>query len=947
MVLDVEEFVKSSRYQFYEFEYKIMADAVMIGSILEDRNGNIWMGGGKELFFWDRSETTKTNSIRLLGYSNEQGLIASAVSSLLEDQEGRIWIGSKNGISVWDGNNFTHFSMDHGLSATGITQMTMDYNGKIWIGTKGGGISIWDGQGFYSYTEDQGLPASSVYSFHIDQNQNIWTATNLGVIKLLTKVDGQLYYEIINEYTGAAQMRASDVLVSNSNKLWTVNLKNIDVIDLEVQTPNIAKPKLSIVGVQPFFDQFDWRQVSKTIIADETMLTGYQEIPLSKVKFDSVYRFSNLPVDAEFPYNINHLTFQWSSTYWADPTSIQYSYLLKGQDQSWSPLVKENKITYNDLDPGGYTLKVRAIAGNARWSDTASYSFTIRPPIWATWFAYTFYGLCGIGFVLGLRHYERKRFILKQKARSLEEVDKVKTEFFTNISHELRTPLTLILGPLKTLREGTYKGDKKSLLTMMAQNGNRLLRLVNQLLDLSKIDQGKLKLALENCDLNELAQSVVANFDSAASIKNIDLEFFDNDVPVNNWIDREKIKQVLFNLISNAIKFTPIGGNIRVSVASETSKQHPDGAIEIVVKDTGIGIPENELSNIFDRFYQVNKSNQDESEGTGIGLALVQKLVHLHNGEIKVESEPGWGTTFKVLLPVTTALTSGRRPVTPEPEVVAPYLPDAASLISVEDESNGKHLPVLLIVEDNAQMRQYIKSCLGDNYNYFEASNGVEGLKAANSKLPELILCDVMMPVMDGYEFCKKMHEHDATAHIPFIFLTAKADHESQIKGLKVGSVDYVIKPFDANELRLKIRNHLDRMQQFRSFFGKQLTIKGDIDVVDSLDERFLKKAIAVVEDHIDNHEFSVNEFSRQTGLSQTQLYRKLMTLTGLSPSAFIRSIRLKKAAQLILQNYGNTSDVTYAVGFNNLSYFAKCFKEQFGVSPSGYGRARLPNQTP
>ncbi len=946
-VLDVEEFVKSSRYQFYEFEYKIIADAVIIKSILEDRNGNIWMGGGKGLFFWDRSETTKTNSIRLLEYSNEQGLATNHISSLLEDQEGRIWIGSNSGIFIWDGNNFTRFSMDHGLSSNSINQMTMDYNGRIWIGTRKGGITVWDGQGFYSYTDHQGLPASSVYSIHIDQNQNIWAATNYGVIKLWTEVDGQLHYEMMNEYNGVAQARASDVFVSNSNKLWTVNLKNIDVVNLELQTPDTAKPKLPIAGVQPFFDQFDWRHVSNSIIAGETILTGDQEIPLSKVKYDSVYRFSNLPVNPEFPHSINNLTFHWSSSYWADPTSIQYSYLLKGQDQSWSPLVKENKITYNDLDPGGYTLKVRAIAGNARWSDTASYSFTIRPPIWATWFAYTFYGLCGIGFVLGLRHYERKRFILKQKARSLEEVDKVKTEFFTNISHELRTPLTLILGPLKTLQEGTYKGDKKSLLTMMAQNGNRLLRLVNQLLDLSKIDQGKLKLALENCDLNELAQSVVANFDSAASIKNIDLEFFDNDVPVNNWIDREKIKQVLFNLISNAIKFTPIGGNIRVSVASETSKQHPDGAIEIVVKDTGIGIPENELSNIFDRFYQVNKSNQDESEGTGIGLALVQKLVHLHNGEIKVESEPGWGTTFKVLLPVTTAPTSGRRPVTPEPEVVAPYLPDTASLVSVEAESNGKHLPVLLIVEDNAQMRQYIKSCLGDHYNYFEASNGIEGLKMADSELPDLILSDVMMPEMDGYEFCEKIREQDATAHIPLIFLTAKADHESQIKGLEIGSVDYVIKPFDAHELQLKIQNHLDRIHQFRSFFSKQLAIKGEIDVVESLDEKFLKKAIAVVEDHMDNHEFSVNEFSRQAGLSQTQLYRKLMTLTGLSPSAFIRSIRLKKAAQLILQNYGNTSDVTYAVGFNNLSYFAKCFKEQFGVSPSGYGRARLPNQTP
>ncbi len=461
-VLDVEEFIKSSRYQFYEFKYKIMAEASVIGSILEDRNGNIWMGASKGgLFFWDRSEKPKTNSIRLLEYSNEQGLATNNISSLLEDQEGRIWIGSNSGIFVWDGNNFTRFTMDHGLSDNKVTHMTMDYNGRIWIGTKGGGINIWDGQGFYSYTGQPGYPVNLVYSIHIDQNKNIWAATNRGVIKLWTEVDGQLHYKMMNEYNGVAQARASDVFVSNSNKLWAIGRKNIDVVDLELQTPDTTKPKLAIVGVQPFFDQFDWRHVSKTIIAGETMLTGYQEILLSKVKYDSVYRFSNLPVEPEFPYNINQLSFQWSCIYWEDPTSIQYSYILEGQDQNWSPLIRENKVTYNNLQPGEYTLKVRAVAGNGQWSNTANYSFTVKPPIWATAGAYTFYGLVAIGLVLGLRHYERMRFILMQKAKSLEEIDQAKTEFFTNISHELRTPLTLILGPLKALREDTYKGDKR------------------------------------------------------------------------------------------------------------------------------------------------------------------------------------------------------------------------------------------------------------------------------------------------------------------------------------------------------------------------------------------------------------------------------------------------------------------------------------------------------
>ena len=950
-IFDPEQFGNDRlQYLYYGFEHLPYPNVSGMVSLLEDRDRNIWLGGKMHdgLFYWDRSNDGSHKNVTFLRYRKEQGLDASWIYSLTEDQLGRIWIGSMEGVTVWDGNTFTRFTAEEGLTDNVVSAMAVDSDGHIWIATKTGGINIWDGKGFTRYIEQRGSPTNVIGGFFFNSG-DIWARTNAGVRRFRKDKNGVLHYQSLNIYQGVDRSRMSGGLLDSKKRLWACSQSNLDMIDLKSQDQDTLRPKLSIFEVQPFFDQFDWRQVQRSLANGEHVETGDLRVSLAHVKYDSVYRFTNLPGNPRYSYNINHLTFVWSGNYWADPTSLRYSYVLEGKDQSWSPLVKENNVTFTDLRSGSYTLKVRAVAGNARWSDTASYSFSVNPPIWATAGAYTLYGLCALGLVLGLRHYERKRFVLRQKANSLEEIDKVKTEFFTNISHELRTPLTLILGPLKAIQEGTFKGDKSSMMSMMSQNGRRLLQLVNQLLDLSKLDQGKLQLHAENYEINELVQSVVSNFDSAASIKNIDLEFSPVDTSMLIALDQEKIKQVLFNLVGNAIKFTPEGGSIKVSLAAidrwDGHPDHTEGAVKITVWDSGIGIPKEELSNIFNRFYQVSSTAEKESGGTGIGLALAQKLVHLHHGTIEVESKVGWGTVFTVVLPVVKTPESSPSLSKPQQATDASYVPETVSgAMDQSDGSNGANLALLLIVEDNAQMRQYIMSCLGDSYHYLQASNGQEGLRLADNKLPDLILSDVMMPEMDGYEFCRKVRGQDTTNHIPFIFLTAKADQPSLIKGLKIGSNDYVTKPFDDEVLRLKVRNHLDKMDHYRSFFSKQLAIKGDIETVESLDDAFLNRAIQEVKRYMDNHEFTVSDFAREIGMSQTQLYRKLMALTGQSPSAFIRSIRLKKAAQLIVQDYGNTSEVAYAVGFNNLSYFAKCFKEQFGVAPSSYGKTSVQN---
>ena len=642
----------------------------------------------------------------------------------------------------------------------------------------------------------------------------------------------------------------------------------------------------------------------------------------------------------ELPPGIS-FTLEFAALDYINPGMTRYRYKMEGIDGNWSPRDFNRTVTYAKLSLGAYTFRVAASNSDGSWNNEGrNLNILIHPHWWQTWWAYALYAL-GVGcLVLLLRNYERKQFILKQKAKSLEVIDKAKNEFFANISHELRTPLTLITGPLKALREGNYKGDTASLLDMMSRNGDRILRLVNQLLDLSKLDRGKMRLQCMRCDMIELLKSVVSSFDSIASLKGIDLAF-DGSKGVYSEIDGEKISQVFFNLISNAIKFTPEGGQIRISVSSDqpspAGRQQQSGWVKIVVKDSGIGIEKQDLGHIFDRFYQVRNVQQDGSEGTGIGLALAQKLVHLHRGTIEVESEPGVGSTFTVKLPLIQHGNAPQQVIDDVEElIVHPEMKPEIDMVT-PDESNHTQDQVLMIVEDNSQMRQYIRLCLGEDFQYLEAADGEQALELAHKRLPDLILCDVMMPRMDGYEFCKNVRGQNATSHIPFIFLTAKADQDSLLKGLEMGSNDYLTKPFDEAELKLKVRNHLDKMQRYRTFFSKQLTIRGDIKPVESLDEKFLEQAIKAVEDQLDNHEFTVQEFSRKLGLSHTQLYRKLLALSGLSPNAFIRSIRLKRAAQLIVQDFGNTSEVAYAVGFNNLSYFTKCFKQQFGVVPSAY----------
>jgi DNA-binding response OmpR family regulator/nitrogen-specific signal transduction histidine kinase len=537
------------------------------------------------------------------------------------------------------------------------------------------------------------------------------------------------------------------------------------------------------------------------------------------------------------------------------------------------------------------------------------------------------------------------------QAEKLQEIDRVKSRFFANISHEFRTPLTLILGPLEKLLAENVQEPVKKQYRLMLRNGRRLLRLINQLLDLARLEAGSMSLKARQENIVQLLKGIVLSFSSLAERKQITLKFHASEESIIVYVDRDKLEKIVSNLLSNAFKFTPEGGKISVQLTVNSdqltaNQLYTDHCLLITVEDTGIGIHPDKLEKIFDRFYQADDSYTREQEGSGIGLALTKELVELHHGEIYVISEIGKGSTFIVRLPL------GKEHLKQE-EVVEEVFSDQFSVISeqgvdspsiqpsidpsIQAQATSDQQPVLLIVEDNADVRAYIRDYLDEDYQIIEAVDGNEGFEEAVRVVPDLIISDVMMPKIDGYELCRKLKTDERTSHIPVILLTARAGGESKVEGLETGADDYIIKPFDARELQVRVKNLIEQRRKLRECFRKEITLQPKAIAITSMDEQFLQKAMAAVEQNLSDAEFSTDEFARQVAMSRSQLHRKLYALTGQSTHEFIRAYRLHRAAQLLQHRAGTVSEICYDVGYNSLSHFAKAFREQFGQSPSEF----------
>jgi len=534
------------------------------------------------------------------------------------------------------------------------------------------------------------------------------------------------------------------------------------------------------------------------------------------------------------------------------------------------------------------------------------------------------------------------------KSEKLQELDHLKSRFFANISHEFRTPLTLIMGPLdRILSKSDDEHDKKDL-SIAKKYAHNLQNLINNLLSISKLESGKMLLRASEIDIVRQIRIYLQAFESLAVQKNIELKFISKNKEIHAFIDREKFEQVLNNLLSNAFKFTDEGGRIKVGISSHPSTVNfPEGSVTITVSNTGHGIAPEQQQHIFDRFYQAGNNETSYFQGTGIGLALTRELLELHNGTIKVDSEQGKGSTFTISLPLGKDHLKPEEIAQENPEdIISPILPlpfpdDPAesNSLSESDQENNDKQPILLIVEDNEDMRSHIRMYFEKEFQIIEAFDGADGYKKSTEHIPDIIISDVMMPNMDGNEFCKKVKTDERTSHIPVILLTARASKESQIEGLETGADDFITKPFDGEELQVRVKNLIDQRKILieRYSLGFEI-IKSEIpEHTLSMDEQFLKKAETVVESNLSNPEYGVVKFASDMALSRVQLHRKLRALVDQSVTEFIRTIRLNFAIGLLRRRAGTISEIAYDAGFNNPTYFTISFKKKYGISPSDY----------
>ena len=648
-------------------------------------------------------------------------------------------------------------------------------------------------------------------------------------------------------------------------------------------------------------------------------------------------------------YDDDIITFEFAALDYSAPEKNQYAYKLKNFNSDWIYSGTNRTATYTNLPSGEYVFQVKGTNNDGVWNEAGvEIALIIKPPWWDTMWAYLLYLTVIIGGLYLIRRYELTRIKLKNLLKvekvetvALRKLDQLKSHFFANISHEFRTPLTLILGQVESVMSSNIETKEKGKLQVANRNARKLLTLINQLLDLSKLEAGSMELNAVQHNLISFLKSIFFSFESLAEAQKITLTFNSEQDKIQICFDADKMEKIICNLISNSLKFTPENGEIKITVSVFSPN------VEIIIKDTGIGIPEDRLSHIFDRFYQVDSTNTREQEGTGIGLALVKELVELHKGNIIVNSKEGEGTEFIIHLPVGDLKAENNQSGVTHDQPFdfdrnIEY--DEASDVGLVD--NDKSQPsrainqqIVLVVEDNTDVRAYISEQLENNYHIVEANNGAEGLIRAQDEIPDLIITDVMMPKMDGYQFAKKIRSDEKTSHIPIIMLTAKAALDDKIEGLETGVDDYLTKPFSSKELRVRVNNLIYLRAQLRKRFSKATIIKPSEVTAVSVDQEFLQRVLNTIETHYENEQFNVERLSSEMNMSVSQLNRKLNALVDQPPGQLIRSLRLQRAADLLKQNAGTVAEICYKVGFNDQAYFSRAFKKQFNCSPSDFKR--------
>ena len=896
-----------------------------IQKIVEDDDRHVWVTSFTAL---DRINK-ETNQVTRYPWEARKEIhtaFTQATTSRLDDE--RIWITTSHGLSLLNRQTgvYRHVSTDIGMEGRGkgVWDVAETGSGDLWISTPRGLFFYEvDKDIFQHYERARGLPSVLTNMIFLDQAENVWFSTSLGLSRLDPDREKVLNFD-----------------ARNGMLLERLNPSSRDMSE-ETGEVFIGGDN----GFASFFPtDFSYNEISPRIAISIRTLdaaTGEVDETLLKAEASVEKRYAN-----------NNLDLQITALHFGSPTQNEIEYQLEGEDDGWRRDNPNQSVQYTNLAPGRYTLRTRASNGEGFWSNEVRIPITIMPPWWQTVWAWVMWVLLGslLFYVAGriqrthVLVKEREKAVLQEmsykaeaaeeRAKILEETDLVKSRFFANISHEFRTPLTLILGPVSDALSGLHGklGEVlKEHLKMMLRNGRRLEQLIDQLLDLSRLEAGRLSLTVRDRDLNALVRGVVVAFYSVASRRSISISLDVPETPFIVFLDADKIEKVLTNLLSNAFKFTRDKGSISISVSQI------DNQARLRVCDDGYGIAPQDLPHIFDRFYQADSSSTRSQEGTGIGLAFSKEIVELHRGSIEVESRREKGTCFTVWLQL------GHRHFSPEDfaakDSTAEVVQDEIELTETELENGSTHAesPLILIVEDNEDVLNYLADHLSRQYRLARARNGEEGLERIRFLKPDLIISDVMMPVMDGFEMCRRLKADNSISHIPILLLTALATEEDKIGGLTLGADDYLSKPFSSHELLVRAENLIVIRRRLRTKFSSTVIVEPAHVEVDSAEEAFLKKVAAVVEDNFSNTSFTVDALADEVGISPRQLRRRLRENTGLSAGGYIRSMRLQRAAQLLEQRWGTVSQIAYAVGFKSAKHFSTLFKSIYGVSPSEY----------
>ncbi len=901
-----------ARYADGRFDTYTSADGLpgdVVFGLHADRAGRVWVGG-QGLAVWSGG--------RFEAYSARDGLADGIIVAFAEEPGGALWFGSDDaGLSRFEGGRFVTYTTEHGLPSDAVRALLVDGAGTLWAGTRGGGIARFDGERFAALTPEHGLPDAIVFHLLEDERGALWVNTGRAGIARLQKAEVEAVLRGEAERISPLVLGRADGLRStegaggfhpsgwrgHDGRLWFATHRGVAAVDP------------ARIGVNPVPPPV---HVEEVLVNDLPVEVGSGALRLGP--------------DAE------RVEIRYTGLGFSAPRHIRFRYQLEGQDEGWRDGGYQRSRTYDNLAPGRYTFRVTAANADGVWNaEPATLTLVVVPPWWRTPWAVALWGLIlGAGLYGGVRWRERsltqrneelealvaeRTAQVEAQAEQLREVDRAKSRFFANLSHEFRTPLTLILGPVDRLLETADSDAERALLAGMRAQSERLLRLVNQLLDLSRLDAGGMPLRTRHTDLAAFLRTLAGSFAGLADARGITLDVRLDPPRLELAFDAEKVEQVVGNLLANALRFTPPGGKVQLGLED-------DGAhVLVCVRDTGPGIPPEAVGRVFDRFYQAHPST--DGLGTGIGLALARDLTALHGGTLEVESAPGFGSTFTVRLPKSLSATA---PDAPSPTPPAAPVGSGAEAFEAPEPAGA---PLVLIVEDHGGVRAFVRDVLRRRYRTTEAATGEEALEAARAERPDLVVSDVMMPGMDGVELVRRLRADDALAAVPVVLLTARADEPSRLEGLGAGADDYLAKPFSAAELLTRAENLIELRRALRERYSGEVLVGPSRVAVPSADAVFLDRVRAVVEAHIGNTAFGVEWLADEVHLSRRQLHRRLRALTGLSTVGFVRMMRLERAAQLLEQRAGTVAEVARAVGFEDASYFARLFRQAYGRSPS------------